>query len=192
MAEEIKETTVDETVENNESNAQADEISKDEQIQKLLLENAKLKRATDKATSEASSFKKQLREKQSADEIALQEKAEREAQREEQFQALVRENNINKMEKNFLALGYSSEQASKAATAQVDGDTDALFKIQAEVQQTMLKAQKAEWLKSVPQINAGVGEEKPNISREQFEKLSYAEEREFKAKYPETYKSYTS
>lgn len=192
MAEEIKETTVDETVENNESNAQADEISKDEQIQKLLLENAKLKRATDKATSEASSFKKQLREKQSADEIALQEKAEREAQREEQFQALVRENNINKMEKNFLALGYSSEQASKAATAQVDGDTDALFKIQAEVQQTMLKAQKAEWLKSVPQINAGVGEEKPNISREQFEKLSYAEEREFKSKYPETYKSYTS
>lgn len=192
MAEEIKETTVDETVENNESNAQVDEISKDEQIQKLLLENAKLKRATDKATSEASSFKKQLREKQSADEIALQEKAEREAQREEQFQALVRENNINKMEKNFLALGYSSEQASKAATAQVDGDTDALFKIQAEVQQTMLKAQKAEWLKSVPQINAGVGEEKPNISREQFEKLSYAEEREFKSKYPETYKSYTS
>lgn len=189
MAEEIKET-IEQT---EESKAKEDKKpSLEEQLQALMLENAKLKRATDKATSEASNFKKQLREKQSADEIALQEKAEREAQREEQFNALLRENQINKMEKNFIALGYSLEQATKAATAQVDGDTDSLFKIQSEVQQSLIKAQKAEWLKSVPAINAGVGDEKPPITKEQFDKLGYSEECEFKRKYPETYKLYTS
>lgn len=189
MAEEIKET-LEQPTEPKETEEK--KLSLEEQIQALMLENAKLKRATDKATSEASNYKKQLREKQSSDEIALQEKAEKEAQREEQFNALLRENSINKMEKNFLALGYTLEQANKAATAQVDGDTDSLFKIQSEVQQSLIKAQKAEWLKSMPAINAGVGDEKPPITKEQFEKLGYAEECEFKRKYPETYKLYTS
>lgn len=192
MAEEIKDTIVVE--DNNEpAETKADEkkLSLEEQLQALMLENAKLKRATDKATSEASNFKKQLREKQSADEIALQEKAEREAQKDEELNALRRENQINKLEKNFLALGYSLEQANRASTAQVDGDTDALFKIQSEVQQSLIKAQKAEWLKSIPQINVGVGEEKTTVTKEQFEKMGYMEEREFKTKYPETYKLYT-
>lgn len=52
-----------------------DGVSLAEQVAQLKVQNAKLKKANDKATSEAASYKKQLREKQTAEEIALQEKA---------------------------------------------------------------------------------------------------------------------
>ena len=106
------------------------DVSLAEQVAQLKVQNAKLKKANDKATSEAASYKKQLREKQTAEEIALQEKAEKEAKREEQFQKLLRENTITKFEKNFLTLGYPADLAAKAATAQCDNDTDELFSIQ--------------------------------------------------------------
>lgn len=166
-------------------------LSIEEQLEQLRLENARLKRATDKATSEASSYKKQLRAKQTEDEIMLQEKAEREAEREEKYQALVRENAINRLEKNFVLLGYNEEQAYQASVAQYDGDTDALFKIQNEVQASLIKAKEAEWLASRPPVNAGVGGEKPNISQEEFGKLGYQELVKFKNEYPETYKAYS-
>ncbi len=130
----------------------------EEQLQELMNENAKLKKAQEKAASEAADFKKKYRETLSVQEKASLEKAEKEAEREEQFQALKRENQINKLEKNFILLGYSDEQAHKAATAQYDGDTESLFKIQSEVQQALVKQKEAEWLKSRPEPNAGNGE----------------------------------
>lgn len=135
-----------------------DDKSIAEQLAELRVQNAKLKKATDKATSEAATFKKQLREKQSAEEIALQEKAEKEAEREEAYQKLLKENTVTKYEKSFLALGYSEELASKAACAQFDGDTDELFKIQQNFQATLLKQKEAEWAKSRPTPQAGNGE----------------------------------
>ena len=47
--------------------------------QALLVEQKRLKSAFDKASSDAANYKKQLRERQSVDEIAIQEKAEQEA-----------------------------------------------------------------------------------------------------------------
>ena len=91
------------------------EISDADKYQQALVEIAKLKKATDRATSEAANFKRQLRDKQSADEIALQEKAEKEAVKEEKFQQLLKENSVNKFAKSFLKLGYSEEMADKAA-----------------------------------------------------------------------------
>lgn len=127
-----------------------DGVSLAEQVAQLKVQNAKLKKANDKATSEAASYKKQLREKQTAEEIALQEKAEKEAEREEQFQKLLRENTITKFEKNFLALGYPADLAAKAATAQCDNDTDELFSIQQTFIEEKEKTMKADWMKSMP------------------------------------------
>ena len=117
-----------------------------------------MKKAMDKATSDTAKYKKQLREKQSAEEIALQEKAEKEAEREEAYQKLLKENTVTKYEKNFLALGYSEELATKAANAQYDGDTEELFKIQQDFQTNLLKQKEAEWAKSRPNPQAGNGE----------------------------------
>lgn len=132
-----------------------DDVSLAEQVAQLKVQNAKLKKANDKATSEAASYKKQLREKQTAEEIALQEKAEKEAEREEQFQKLLRENTITKFEKNFLALGYPADLAAKAAAAQCDNDTDELFSIQQTFIEEKEKAMKADWMKSMPNPPAG-------------------------------------
>lgn len=44
-----------------------DGVSLAEQVAQLKVQNAKLKKANDKATSEAASYKKQLREKQTAE-----------------------------------------------------------------------------------------------------------------------------
>ena len=132
-----------------------DGVSLAEQVAQLKVQNAKLKKANDKATSEAASYKKQLREKQTAEEIALQEKAEKEAEREEQFQKLLRENTITKFEKNFLALGYPADLAAKAATAQCDNDTDELFSIQQTFIEEKEKTTKADWMKSMPNPPAG-------------------------------------
>ena len=132
-----------------------DDVSLAEQVPQLKVQNAKLKKANDKATSEAASYKKQLREKQTAEEIALQEKAEKEAEREEQFQKLLRENTITKFEKNFLALGYPADLAAKAAAAQCDNDTDELFSIQQTFIEEKEKTMKADWMKSMPNPPAG-------------------------------------
>ena len=121
----------------------------------LKVQLAKMKKAMDKATSDTAKYKKQLREKQSAEEIALQEKAEKEAEREEAYQKLLKENTVTKYEKNFLALGYSEELATKAANAQYDGDTEELFKIQQDFQTNLLKQKEAEWAKSRPNPQAG-------------------------------------
>lgn len=168
-------------------NAEADVQA---QLQQLMLENAKLKRATDKATSEASEFKKKWRASLSEVEQASLEKAEREAEREEQFNALLRENNINKAEKTYLALGYTSDEASRMAVAEVDNDFDSRTKIMAEVDARKKKEYEAEWINNRPSVNAGVGGEKAPITKEEFERLGYKDIVDFKSKYPETYKVY--
>lgn len=129
--------------------------TKEPTVQDLMIEIAKLKRGLDKAASEAADYKKKYNATLSEKEQADLEKAEREAEKEEKYNQLLRENSINKLEKNFVLLGYNEEQANKAATAQYDGNTDELFKIQSEVQQTLIKAKEAEWIKNRPLVNSG-------------------------------------
>ena len=101
------------------------------------------------------------------------EKAEREAERDEQFQQLVRENKINKVEKSYLALGYTAEEAAKMAVAEVDEDFDAKLKIQLAVQKRQKKEYEAEFIKSRPQLNAGAGDKQ--LTKEQFDNMGLAE-----------------
>ncbi len=154
-------------------------------VQELMAELAKVKRAQEKAASEAAEYKKKYNAKLSEKEKIDLEKAEREAEKEEQFQQLVRENKINKVEKGYLALGYTPEEASKMAVAEVDEDFDAKLKIQLAVQKRQKKEYEAEFIKSRPQLNAGTGEKQ--ITKEQFDNMSMTElsklYRENKAEY---------
>jgi len=140
-----------------------EKVSIEEQNQQLRIELAKLKKSVDKASSEAASYKKQLRAKQSEDEIAAQEKAEKEAERQAELESLKKENTVNKLVKNFIKLGYTEEMAEKAAEAQYDNDTEEIFRIQSEHQALMLKQKEAEWIKSRPSIASGSGEDAEGI-----------------------------
>ena len=162
-------------------------MSAEEKLQQTIVELAKLKKSFDKASSEASTYKKQLREKLSADEIALQENAEK----EEKLNQLLKENTIAKLEKGFLTLGYSGELAAKAATAQFENDADELFKIQKEYQDSFARKIEAEWLKNRPEANMGTGESGSTVTKEEFDRYGYLQKVEFKQKNPLTYKKYT-
>jgi len=128
-------------------------------LQQLMVENAKLKKAFDKTASEAAEYKKKYNATLSEKEQADQQKAEKEAEREAKFEELLRENTINRNEKNYLALGYSPDLAAKAAVAQADNDFDELYKLQQEFVSAKLKAQEAEWIRNRPEVFAGGKEE---------------------------------
>lgn len=167
------------------------QLSAEEQLQQALVEIEKLKRAQEKAASDAADWKKKYNATLTDAQKAAQEKAEKEADRQEQFDKLLKENTVNKLSKNFLKLGYPEDKAEEAANAQYDGDTDTLYKLQMEHEQSLVKQKEAEWLKSRPVVTTGAGDEKTTVTREQFSKMGYAKRVEFKQKYPETYKSYT-
>lgn len=133
------------------------QLTVEEQIQQLRIENAKLKKAQERAASDAADWKKKYNETLTDSQRAAQEKAEKEAEREELMSKLVKENTVNKLAKNFLKLGYSEDRAEEAAIAQYDGDTETLFRIQSEVQAELVKQKEAEWLKSRPTVNTGAG-----------------------------------
>lgn len=137
------------------------QLTLEEQVQQLMVENAKLKKAQERAASEAADYKKKYNATLTDAQKAAQEKAEKEAEREERYNQLLRENEVNKLAKNFMKLGYPEERAEKAANAQYDNDTDTLFQIQSEVQADLLKQKEVEWLKSRPEVNTGAGDGEP-------------------------------
>lgn len=156
------------------------------QLQDALIELAKMKREKDKASAEAADYKKKYRDSMSETEKASAEKAEKEAEREEQFKQLMRENTINKIEKQYLAMGWTAEEASRMATAETDGDFDAKVKIMAEVDARKKKAYEAEFLASRPDVNIGTGNGQ-SYTKEQFDAMAPTERtklfRENKAEY---------
>lgn len=141
-----------------------------DKLQEALTELAKLKREKDKASSEAKEYKDKYRESLSATEKASMEKAEAEAQKEEQFKQLMRENTMNKIEKQYLAMGWTAEEAERMATAEVDNDFDAKVKIMAEVDARKKKDFEKEFLASRPDVNIGAGNGQ-TYTKEQFDKL---------------------
>lgn len=160
-------------------------------MQELLNRIATLERKADKASAEAADYKKKWKESLSSQEQASLEKAEKEAEREEKFNQLLRENNINKLEKTYLGLGFTASEAEKMAIAEADSDIEAKTAVLKAVDERKHKEYEAEFIKSRPDINAGAGGENPNISKADFEKLGYLERVSFKQKYPQTYKKFT-
>ena len=163
-----------------------DKKHSEEDVQKLMTELAKARRDRDKASSEAAEFKKKYRESLSEVEQANMEKAEREAAREEEFKALKREVEINRLEKTYLAMGWTADEASRMATAEADGDMDAKLKVMTEAQERQKKDLEKNILASYGNVNVGASGSS-TVTPEQFEKMSIAERtalfRENKAEY---------
>lgn len=167
---------------------------KEPTVQELMVEMAKLKKAQERAASEAAEYKKKYNATLSEKEKIDVEKAEKEAEKEERFKALERENHINKLEKGYLAMKYTADEASRMAVAEADGDLEAKMKIMAEVDARKQKEIEQEIRRSIPEPNFGVGNEEPAFTKEEFDKIvktsGYNKLREIKEKYPETYKKY--
>lgn len=195
MNEETKNTETTETeqivapesqVESKPEEKQEDKSVTQADLQKLMTDLAKARRDRDKASSEAAEFKRKYRESLSEVEQANMEKAEREAAREEEFKALKREVEINRLEKTYLAMGWTADEASRMATAEADGDMDAKLKVMTEAQERQKKDLEKNILASYGNVNVGASGSS-TVTPEQFEKMSIAERsnlfRENKAEY---------
>lgn len=134
-----------------------DSQTTEQKLQEALLEIARLKRASDKNSSEAAEYKRKWKESMSEVERASMEKAEKEAAREEEFKELQRKVKINDLTENYVAVGFSPERAKAMAVADYDNDAETRFKIMAEVDAEKKKAWEKEFIASRPQIAAGVG-----------------------------------
>lgn len=185
-------TTVTEGQENGEvkAEAKAAESKGQEQpeanIQDLMNEMAKLKRQYDKASSEAAEFKKKYRESLSESEKASMEKAEKEAAREEEFNKLVRENTINRLEKQYMQLGFTPDEAARMAVAETDNDQELKIKIMSEVDGRKKKEYEAEFLATRPNVNVGGGTG-VTVTKEQFDAMNPVELTKLKRENPAEY-----
>ena len=155
-------------------------------VQELLVEVAKQKRAIDKLTKENGELTKKYRATLSEQEQASLQKAEEQAKHDEEFESLKKQVHVNELTENYMDLGYSKDLAKKAATAQVDGDTESLLEIQKQFNETQQKKWEADFLKKMPAINTGNGGSNA-ITKEQFDKMTLVEKsklrRENKAEY---------
>lgn len=157
-----------------------------DKLQDALTEMAKLKRGLDKASGEAAEYKRKWKESLSASEQASMEKAEVEAQRDEELKQLRRDNSINKVEKNYLAMGWTADEASRMAIAEVDGDIDTKVKIMAEVDARKKKEYEAEFIRNRPDVNIGGGSG-VSYTKEQFDKMGVVERTKLKRENPAEY-----
>ena len=152
-------------------------------------EVARLKDALNKASSDTANYKKLLREKQTEQEKAEAERAEKEAEKDALLKSLMREKEVSTNTAEFLSIGFDTDLAKKTAEAFADGDKTTVFANIKSFIENHDKGLKADILKQTPKPVSG-GADK-GTTKEQFDKMSYSEMVAFKKENPEAFKQFT-
>lgn len=151
-----------------------------DKLQEALVEMAKLKRAQEKAASEAAEYKKKWKESLSVQEQANLEKAEEQAKRDEEFEAMRKKLAINDLVSEYMDRQFPKEVAQKIAEARYEGDNATVNAIEKQMDEAKKKAWEADFLASRPNINIGGGGSAPTVSKEDFDKMSLVERTKLK------------
>lgn len=118
------------------------------------------KDAMDKAAKEAAEYKRQLKEKMTAEESTAAEQQAKWDELQSNYNALLKKSTVAEHTAKFLALGYEEKLARETAEALFDGDMDKVFSNQQAFKAAMEKAIKADVLKQTPgPSGAGGGSE---------------------------------
>ena len=151
-------------------------------------ELAKMKKAIDEATKDASEWKKKYRDTLSENEKKEAEEAEKRKELEDNYAALLKKSQISDYTAKYLALGTSDELAGKAALALADGNIDDMFTIYGDHLKTVEQAAKTKLLDEAPKpkgTEGGTG----SMTKEKLYKMSPLDRYEFSQKFPEEYKA---
>lgn len=160
--------------------------SVEQMLAEVMAENKRLKKAVDKASSEAANYKKQfMNTKSEADKVAIK-KAEEDASLREELEELRKDSKINGLKANFLGSGYSDDLAQKAAEAMYGNDTDAFFQLLKQYLSEHDKAVKAKLMKDMPAPAIG-NDESVSMTKAEFEKLGYRDRLKLKQEHPTVY-----
>lgn len=149
----------------------------------------RLKNALSKSNSEAADFKKQLREKMSADELKAKEDAEKQEKLQNDYDALVKKVTISENKAKLLALGYEDKLATETAEAMANGELDKVFANQKKHLEAVEKKIRQDILKDTPKPDGGNAG--TTITKEQFDAMGYTERLKVFNENPEIYKEYT-
>lgn len=146
----------------------------------------RLKNALSKSNSEAADYKKQLREKMTAEEQKAKDDAEKFEELQSKYDALLRKESISDNRAKLLSLGYDDTLASETAEALVSGDLDKVFANQKKLIESVEKKIRADILKGTPKPTGGNSSE--TITKETFSKMPLDEQYKFSVEHPEEYK----
>ena len=141
----------------------------------------------DKTSSEAASYKKQLREKQSDEEAKAAKEAEEKAALLARLEELEREKTVGTYTTAYLSLGYDEKAAKATAEALAKGDMETVFANHKTRNENREKALRAELLKQTPPPASGTTDK--GMTLEQFRKMSAKERYEYSVSNPEEYKN---
>ena len=170
MANENTETNVNENVNTETAEQQGADTTNDSEsvdtLQSLMAENARLKAesarnktAIDKLTKNNGELTKQLRAKMTAQEQEEEAKREAAEAQQKEINELKEFKRRAEATERYLTMGMSADFAKQAADAEVKGDMDAFATVMKQYNEASIKAQKDEWLKSRPDINASHGDD---------------------------------
>ncbi len=146
----------------------------------------RLKNNLSKANSEAADYRKQLREKMSAEELKAKEDAEKMDAIIKERDALLREKTVATHKAKYLALGYDEKLADDTAEAMVNGELDKVFANQKKHIESVEKKIRSEVLKETPKPEGGNGSD--TMTKEKFLKMSITEQLTYSNEHPEEYK----
>ena len=149
----------------------------------------RLKNALSKSNSEAADFKKQLREKMTADEIKAKEDADKQEKLQSDYDALIKKVAISENKAKLLALGYEDKLATETAEAMANGELDKVFANQKKHLEAVEKKIRQDILKDTPKPDGG--NTNTTITKEQFDAMGYTERLKVFNENPEIYKEYT-
>lgn len=146
----------------------------------------RLKNALSKSNSEAAEYKRQLKDKMSAEELKAKEDAEKWEEMEKNYNALLRKDAISTNKAKLLALGYDESLADDTAEAMVNGELDKVFANQKTHLDNIKKQIKSELVKETPKPDGGKSSNA--MTKEKLRGMSSQERYQFSVEHPEEYK----
>lgn len=146
----------------------------------------KLKNALSKSNSEAADYKRQLKEKMSTEELKAKEDADKWAEMEEKYNALVKKDAISTNKARLLALGYEESLADETAEAMFNNDLEKVFANQKKHIEAVEKKARSEKMKDTPKPEGGSSSNE--MTKEKLRGMSAQERYDFSIQHPEEYK----
>ena len=144
----------------------------------------------DKAASDTANYKKQLRANMSEAEQKAAADAEKYAEIVAERDQLKQEKAIAENAKGLVAIGYDEKLATEVATALYNGDAETVIKAQAKFVDAQRKAVLADAVKETPIPPVDNGGAK-TLTKEEFSKMTLAEQMAVYEKTPDLYNELT-
>lgn len=157
-----------------------------ESVAQLRAELAKQKAALDKATKEAGDYRKALRQKQSAEEAAAEEKRIADEEMEKELSELRKKFAVADLSKKLM--GFIQDEASATNMAEYLYGADNADAVVGALNKAWTAREKALRLEYGKIPAPGVGaSEGPTITKDELDKMTYKERLEFATNHPDEY-----